>query len=600
MKIITKKLGIMLLMLGAIIIFHTDVKAATEEYTYTLNENEATITGYIGLDAELEIPSIVGDGYVVTKIGRSAFNYNQNIKSVIIPETVDVIGRSAFAACMNMEKIVVKDGCKIIEEDAFYACSASSVIIPASVTEFGLEAPYRIFEGETNISMTVYIVPGSVAEEYLNVYETDVKYYYQEEYTPTVSFTGIENNQIALNVGESYMVSKSDIKITPDNLNQYYEIDYFSGSNGYVSVEEVTGGWKLTGLKVGEIAVKAGILNEHIIGNTEDTLTIKVVENRKPVETVNITVEGYSTPIVNQSINLTNEGINVDLFDGFLYLYKGQSVQLNASVLPSDATYTGSWSVDGNNVTINEEGVLTGVSNGSVRVTYSTVSTIGGVTSRRSQTFSANVLEKTVDSGTPTTPATPSNPTTPSTPTNPTSPTTPATPESKTGKITLNATKFDLQKGKTIKTLKLKTNQLAGDKIASVKSSNTKVLKASLSGQTIVLKGIKAKKSYVTVTVTMKSGATATCKIRVVNSQVKTKKLIVGTNKITLNKGKTAKLAVTRNPISATDKLTYKSSNTKVATIDKNGKIKAKKKGKVTITVTSASGKKATCKVTVK
>ncbi|WP_408609933.1 Ig-like domain-containing protein, partial [Lachnotalea glycerini] len=30
--------------------------------------------------------------------------------------------------------------------------------------------------------------------------------------------------------------------------------------------------------------------------------------------------------------------------------------------------------------------------------------------------------------------------------------------------------------------------------------------------------------------------------------------------------------------MSATDKITYKSSNTKIATVDKNGKIKAKKK----------------------
>lgn len=42
-----------------------------------------------------------------------------------------------------------------------------------------------------------------------------------------------------------------------------------------------------------------------------------------------------------------------------------------------------------------------------------------------------------------------------------------------------------------------------------------------------------------------------------------------------------------------------KSSNTKVATVSKKGKIKAKSKGTAKITVTLKSGKKATCKVTV-
>ena len=47
-------------------------------------------------------------------------------------------------------------------------------------------------------------------------------------------------------------------------------------------------------------------------------------------------------------------------------------------------------------------------------------------------------------------------------------------------------------------------------------------------------------------------------------------------------------------------KVTYKSSNAKVATVDKNGKVTAKKSGKATITVTTNDGKKtAKCIVLV-
>lgn len=43
----------------------------------------------------------------------------------------------------------------------------------------------------------------------------------------------------------------------------------------------------------------------------------------------------------------------------------------------------------------------------------------------------------------------------------------------------------------------------------------------------------------------------------------------------------------------------WKSSNSKIATVDKNGKITAKSAGKATITATMSNGAKATCKVTV-
>jgi uncharacterized protein YjdB len=56
---------------------------------------------------------------------------------------------------------------------------------------------------------------------------------------------------------------------------------------------------------------------------------------------------------------------------------------------------------------------------------------------------------------------------------------------------------------------------------------------------------------------------------------------------------------VTRNPVTATEKLTFTSSNKKIATV-RNGKVKGIKKGSATITVKSANGKKKTCRITVK
>ena len=82
-------------------------------------------------------------------------------------------------------------------------------------------------------------------------------------------------------------------------------------------------------------------------------------------------------------------------------------------------------------------------------------------------------------------------------------------------------------------------------------------------------------------------------------SQKTTRKIKLNRRKLTLKKGKSFRLKVTLTPADSQDKITYKTSNKKIATVSKTGKIKAKKKGKVKITVISGK-KKAICTVKVK
>ncbi len=76
--------------------------------------------------------------------------------------------------------------------------------------------------------------------------------------------------------------------------------------------------------------------------------------------------------------------------------------------------------------------------------------------------------------------------------------------------------------------------------------------------------------------------------------------------KVTLNKtsatltvGKTMTLKATVTPKNASTKLTWTSSNKKIATVDSSGKVKGVKAGTATITVKTSNGKSASCKVTV-
>ena len=76
-------------------------------------------------------------------------------------------------------------------------------------------------------------------------------------------------------------------------------------------------------------------------------------------------------------------------------------------------------------------------------------------------------------------------------------------------------------------------------------------------------------------------------------------KITLNAKSKTLKKNKTFQLKV-KLPSGSAGRITYTSSNNKIATVSSKGKIKAKKKGKATITAKTYNGKKAKIKIVVK
>lgn len=114
------------------------------------------------------------------------------------------------------------------------------------------------------------------------------------------------------------------------------------------------------------------------------------------------------------------------------------------------------------------------------------------------------------------------------------------------------------------------------------KSSNKKVISVDSNG-VLTAKG----SGTATITAT-RNGVKLTCTVKVYNQAL-------NKHEISLYIGKTKTLKLK----GAYKKVTWKSSNTSVATVDKNGVVKGKKKGEATITA-KHDGKTYTCKVTVK
>jgi uncharacterized protein YjdB len=121
-------------------------------------------------------------------------------------------------------------------------------------------------------------------------------------------------------------------------------------------------------------------------------------------------------------------------------------------------------------------------------------------------------------------------------------------------------------------------------------SSNESVATVNASGKVTAKKKGTAK-----ITAKALNGKSVTVTVKVVAKAKKLTKLSITGAPKTLKKGKTAQVKVKVTPVSATNlKITFKSSKPAVLSVDKAGKLTAKKKGKATITV--KAGKKSTKK----
>jgi len=152
--------------------------------------------------------------------------------------------------------------------------------------------------------------------------------------------------------------------------------------------------------------------------------------------------------------------------------------------------------------------------------------------------------------------------------------------------IKLNKTTATIYTQGTNNTVKLTTTVTGASSTVTWKSSNTAI--AAVKSGTVT--GKKAGKATITATA---NGVSKTCTVT-----VKTASLSLNKTKATIYTKGTTKVTLKATVKGASSKVTWKSSNTKIATV-KSGVVTAKKAGTATITAT-ANGISKTCKITVK
>ncbi|MBR3110865.1 MAG: leucine-rich repeat protein [Prevotella sp.] len=558
----------------------------------------------------------------VTSIGNSAFNYCRGLTSVTIPNSVTSIGSYAFYYCSGLTSVTIGNSVTSIGKETFYCCSGlTSVTIPNSVTSIGESAfsgcsdltSVTIGSGVRNIYSHAFTSCSKLTDVYCsaekitftdeNVFNyTNIKYatlhvprscidaYKVEPWTSFKSIVEIVEGKVKLSKTNAViekgktLTLEATATITPSDLPD----ENLTWKSSNTEVATVTSAGKVKGVKTGTATITCTSNSTGAKATCKVTVgSVKLDQTKIAVEknkTKTLTATVYPSSLTDQSVTWksSNTAVATVTSAGKVKGVKAGTATItctsNATGLSTTCKVTvGYVKLDKTEMIVEKTKTKT-----LTATVYPSSLTDQSVTWKSSNTAIATVSNngkvKGVKTGTATITCT-SN----------------ATGLRTTCKVTVGSVKLDqtemiVEKTKT-KTLTATVYPSSlTDQSVTWKSSNTAVATVTSAGK---VKGVKA--GTATITCTSKAtGLKATC-------QVTVGKVVIGTSEITIKKNRSMMLNATVYPSDLTDKrVTWKSSNTSIATVTAEGKVKGIKAGTATITCTSvATGLKGTCTVIV-
>lgn len=469
------------------------------------------------------------------------------IPSIINGALVKSIGKNAFDGC-NLTSITIPNGVTSIESGAFWRSSSlTSINIPNSVTNIG-EYAFESCESLKSIN-----IPNSV---------TSIG---SEAFYGCDGLTSVTIPNGVTSIGDEAFGWCSKLKsVTIPNSVKNIESGTFGWCNNLTSVTIPN---SVTSIESSAF-INCSSLTSITIPNSVESIgngafygctnvkfyaksnTVKQLLINSGADSSKIIVGGQSPIVKVTSISLSKTSLN---------LVKGKTSIVTATIAPSNATNKDvTWTSSNTKVaTVDSSGKVTAVGVGTANIVCTAKDG-----SKKSATSKVIVINNSI------------------------------------AKVTLNKTSLNVVKGKTSTLTATISPSNATNNPITWKSSNTKVAAVDGNGKII---GVGVGTAIITATTKDGSEKYATCKVTVTNPASVTSVKLSKTT-LSLKVGKTSTLTSTITPSNVTNKtVTWKSSSSSIATVDSNGKITAKKVGKVIITCTASdrSKKSATCTVNV-
>ena len=539
----------------------------------------------IGSSVETIDSAFTGTGLKKVEIPDSvtsmdgAFNGCENLEEVKMPSELENFGEGTFNGCKKLGSIIIPDGVEEIGNDSFMDCtSLSTVVLPDSLKKIG-ESAFYIDKDESSLTDIYYKGTWDQWKEIDIPGNNNVLTYYDEEANEGWGDDFIIGTYTTKLPGDTVRFHKiSDSRLdrhgnTVGNVLVHYN---YNSDNQDISVEGVSLNKTSENVDVGgEIELQASVTpenstNKEVIWESSDESVAEVSSSgvvtgisEGTADIIVSTLDGYfeakctitvsKSKVSVSSVKLNAENVEIDI---------DENVTLEATVEPNNASNKNlAWkSSDTKVAVVTSTGVVTGKGAGTATIT---VTTEDG-----NKTASCKVTVKkaaTIVSG-----------------------------------VKLDTSSTSIEKGKAVTLTATVLPEDAANKNVSWKSSNTKAATIVQNGNKCVVTGIAAGTADITVT-TEDGNKTATCKVKVTDPVVPVTGVKLNATSAGIAVGKTLTLTPTVAPSNATNKaVTWKSSNTKIATVTSAGIVKGIAAGTANITVTTTDGKKAAvCKVTV-
>lgn len=530
------------------------------------------------------------------EIKEGLFSGCYKLEEITIPGSVSKIGTYAFYSCTALKNVEILNGTKSIEEAFLYCDELESITIPASVTTIDRTAfngsPYVVIRGIAGSYAEQYAqaigVPFNAPRLYIDTEDNEIILHISESrklktiQKPSVLSTKLSwmstNEKVATvdSDGTIKAISTGTTNIivqTIDRKGMEAQISVLvpEKSNIYLSCE------KSEEIALGQMVwIQAGVYTPFsystgvsfpITWTTSDD-SIASIDSFSIIDSnyyqayikgvglgkariIASTKDGGVASFEVEVIRPKPTGIKIDQ-KGPINLQKGDTLSLSATVIPEEAIPELEWgSLDTEIATVNSKGQVKAVGEGSTKIW------VEDSTNRY-----CDYIEVKVSPRTPT-------------------------------MVKLN--KSDTITLKLGKTLQLKAIVKPSDAVTRFtwKSSKQKIATVSKTGK------VTPKKIGTTViTVKTSNGKKASVKVKVEAPPPKSIKITNG-KIVTLTLGKKLKLETKMSPSYAQTKLTWSTSDKKIATVNAKGIVTPQKTGAVTITVKTGNGKKAKININV-
>ena len=541
----------------------------------------------------IEIPNSV------TTIGGYAFYRCSSLNSIIIPSSVQEIGKQAFYNCVQLSSVTLGDSVASIGEQAFVGCGLSNIVCkahnPPTISQ-------NTFSESTYTNASLKVLPTLI-----NQYRTTN--YWNKFYHIMVD--GVLATSVSLDVSSASLYRNETILLNAKVLPDYaiYKVVTWTSSNPSVAIVSSDG--LVTAKSPG---------NTEIIVKTDDgsnlSATCSVVVKQRMATSISLN-QAAATMYTNESLQLsatvlpdnaddktvtwsssdpvvatvsstglvtakstgdavitakTSDGSNlsascsltvkqlatsISLNDTSATIYTGNTLQLNATVLPSTTSNPSvTWTSSNTSIaTVSSTGLVTAKSTGDAVITAKT-------TDGSNLSAMCNLTVKQLATS-----------------------------------ISLNETTATLYTGNIFQLNATVLPSTTSNPNVIWTSSNTSVAIVSSTG---LVTAKSTGDAVITARTTDGSNLSASCSVTVKRLATS---ISLNQTSATLYLNQTIQLTATVSPYNATDKsVVWSSFDSSIATVSENGLVTAIAPGYTTITATTVDGSNlsATCEITVK